>query len=96
VRDLVGGLETAHNGHRDVHDDDVWREFLRHPDGLLSVGCFTADLPFGSGLQNPADSLSHNFVIVRDEYLYGHLNLVTKKCAGAKPDDRARVRVFRT
>jgi len=35
-------------------------------------------------------------VIVRDEYLYGHLNLVTKKCAGAKPDDGVRVRVFRT
>jgi hypothetical protein len=79
ARDLVGSLETAHNGHRDVHDDDVWREFPRHPDGLLAIARFTADLPVGSGFQDPADSLSHNFVIVRDEYLYGHLSLFKKK-----------------
>jgi hypothetical protein len=41
----------------------------------VPIGRFTADPPFGSRLQNPADSLSHNLVIIRDQYFYGHLNL---------------------
>jgi hypothetical protein len=84
TRDLVGGLETAHHGHGNVHDNDIWGELLRHLHSLLTIGCFTTDVPFRFSFQDPADTLAHNLVIVGDQYLYSHSSLIAEKYEGAK------------
>ena len=67
--DLACGLEAVHLRHRDVEDDDIGVEFRRFGHRFASGRRFAADNPLGIRLEEDAHTLSHDFVIIRDEDL---------------------------
>jgi len=47
--DLANGLEAVHQGHAQVHDDDVGTESLRLKNGFAAIAGFTADIDVEHG-----------------------------------------------
>jgi hypothetical protein len=66
---LPRGLEAVHFRHGNIEDDDVWVEFRRFGNRLPSGRRFATDTPVGIRLQQDSNTLSHDFVIIRDEDL---------------------------
>ena len=82
--DDAGRFEAVEARHGDVHDDDFGTQFAGEADGVLSVGGFSAELPFRVVAEDALDAAADNGVIVDDEdawHLSFHASIIWLRTA---------------
>src|SRR5262245_62560200 len=67
THDLARGLDAVQERHADIQDDDVGLKSERFLDSLTAVAGLGDDFPPGLLLENLAEPLTHQRVIVTDE-----------------------------
>ena len=60
----TGGLEAVFDGHADVEQDEVGREFAGEFDGLSAIGSFSANLKPVFAIEDAGETAANEFVIV--------------------------------
>ena len=61
------GFDAVQFGHRNIHDDDVWRGFLRQLQNVASIARFADDLHIGLLREDSAKTLADYGVIVSQQ-----------------------------
>src|SRR5262249_51964346 len=67
LHQLSSRLDTVQCRHRNIHDDDVWDQFLRHSHGFAAFGCLAYNFEIGVLFELKAQALAHDTVIIRDQ-----------------------------
>jgi hypothetical protein len=62
--DGARGLDAVHDGHADVHEDDVGQGLLRHPDALDAVARLADELEVGLAGDEHADARAEERLVV--------------------------------
>jgi hypothetical protein len=65
--DRFGGRNAVHDGHSDVHEDDIGFEGCEEVDRLFAVFGFTDDLEVGFGFEEGAESSTDERLIVYEK-----------------------------
>ena len=68
LANLAGGLEAAHAGHPDIHQNHIGMSVCATGNGIGGVGRFARDLDIGFRREQRSDSLPEQGVIVSQEY----------------------------
>jgi hypothetical protein len=76
LADLARGIESVHDRHADVHDDDVRRELVRECDGLFSVRRRADDLDPWFDLEQRLHHLGERQLVVDDQHMDRALEIV--------------------
>ena len=78
LANLLRGFQTVYILHADVHQDNVWSEFLGCFHRFQPVRSFATDLPFGPRFQQGSKALPEEFMVVDDkDACAGHLSSVS-------------------
>src|SRR5262249_32274589 len=81
--DLLNGIDAAELRHGEVQDDHIRLQFERLPHGLTPVPCLSDHVPTRLRLENLAQTLTYDRVIVAEENPYSR-HVMPSRQAGAR------------
>src|ERR1700759_2201869 len=67
AENLTHSGQTVQNWHVDIQDYQIGMKSLYFFDGVLSVGCFSADFKVGLSLQGVSNTVTEHFVVVGNQ-----------------------------
>ena len=74
TKDFRRGFDAIEAGQTDVHQDNVGSQLAGERDGISPVIRFTDDLKVLVKFQDRADPVSHNLMIIDQQYTCDHYN----------------------
>src|SRR5438132_5110643 len=91
LRDLARDFESVQARHHHVHQKNFRLELLDEPNGLEAVPCFADDFKIFLSIEQGAESLAHNAMIVRQNNPDAHGAKELLCSVGSKGNSAVRV-----